>query len=259
MNCEEAQRNLSLYVDDRLPTSVWADCHQHLSDCPACTIELAEMRAVVRRLGALERPVPPVDLAARINRLMGIERATQFNQVLLSPYKQFEQWLAPRLMPYLIGALASLVLFVTAYGVLRPHFVMLRELASASRADSEADAEGFDINQPISLEGYVASRTAYAAESPSLNPHGALAALAWSPARGRAGDDDMIVVADVYSNGSASLAEIVQPPRNREMLSELQEALRQSPAFVPASLDRRPQTMRVVFVMQKVDVPEQGY
>ena len=69
----------------------------------------------------------------------------------------------------------------------------------------------------------------------------------------------MIVVADVYGNGSASLAEVVAPPRNRRAIDELQDALRQSSAFVPASLDRRPQTMRVVFVLQKMNVPESIY
>ena len=35
--------------------------------------------------------------------------------------------------------------------------------------------------------------------------------------------------------------------------------LRKSPAFVPASLDHRPQTMRVVFVLQKMKVEEQMF
>ncbi len=69
----------------------------------------------------------------------------------------------------------------------------------------------------------------------------------------------MIVVADVYGNGRASLAEVVEPPRNRRMVEELQDALRKNPAFVPASLDRRPQTMRVVFVLQKMNVGDGSF
>ncbi len=66
----------------------------------------------------------------------------------------------------------------------------------------------------------------------------------------------MIVVADVFSNGSASLADVVQAPRNKSMLDEFESALRQDAAFVPASFDRRPDTMRVVFAVQKVDVDD---
>jgi hypothetical protein len=69
----------------------------------------------------------------------------------------------------------------------------------------------------------------------------------------------MIVVADVYGNGSASLAAIVEPPRNPRALDDLQAALRKNPAFVPASFDGRPQTLRVVFVLQKMNVDENTF
>ena len=56
----------------------------------------------------------------------------------------------------------------------------------------------------------------------------------------------MIVVADVFSDGSASLVDVVQAPRDKRMLDDFESALRQDRAFVPASFDRRPDTMRVV-------------
>ena len=43
------------------------------------------------------------------------------------------------------------------------------------------------------------------------------------------------------------------------MVEDLQTALRKNPAFVPASLDRRPQTMRVVFVLQKMNVGDGSF
>ena len=69
----------------------------------------------------------------------------------------------------------------------------------------------------------------------------------------------MVVVADVYSNGVASLADVMQAPRDRRMLEEFEKALRQDAAFVPASLDRRPDTMRVVFSVQRVDVRDRSF
>ncbi len=106
---------------------------------------------------------------------------------------------------------------------------------------------------------YAAERAPYSAESPSLNPRGALARLAGSPSTGGPDDDDMIIVADVYGNGRASLAEVIEAPRNPRMLDELQDALRKNPAFVPATYDRRPQTMRVVFALQKMQVEDRTY
>jgi hypothetical protein len=69
----------------------------------------------------------------------------------------------------------------------------------------------------------------------------------------------MMIVADVFTNGSASLANVMQAPRDRRMLQDFERALRRDAAFVPASLDRRPETMRVVFSIQRVEVHERGY
>jgi hypothetical protein len=119
----------------------------------------------------------------------------------------------------------------------------------------------YDITKPISPESYAALRTPYNSESPSLNPGGALAMLSWQPhpSHDSGPQDDLVIVADVFTDGSASLANVVQAPRDRRMLQDVENALRQDAAFVPASLDRRPQSMRVVFSVQRVDVRERGY
>jgi hypothetical protein len=43
------------------------------------------------------------------------------------------------------------------------------------------------------------------------------------------------------------------------MLDDFESALRQNAAFVPASLDRRPDTMRVVFTVQRVGVDGRSF
>ena len=124
------------------------------------------------------------------------------------------------------------------------------------------EAPGPNIYDPV--QNYATSRAPFAEQSPSLNPSGALAALTHSYAHhadNQSGEepDDMVVVADVFSNGSASLAGVVHPPSDRQMLTDFEAALRHDAAFVPAALDRRPDTMRVVFTLQKVDVRERNF
>ena len=46
---------------------------------------------------------------------------------------------------------------------------------------------------------------------------------------------------------------------SRSQHDDFQDALQKNAAFVPASYDQRPDTMRVVFVVQKVDVPERNF
>ncbi|HZH29698.1 MAG TPA: zf-HC2 domain-containing protein [Pyrinomonadaceae bacterium] len=249
MTCEETQKSFSPYLDGRLAHGAGIDAH--LEACPVCRSEFARARTLVRALGNLERPAAPAGLAASINELLLIERAARRQQPTGSLYARAMRWLEPRLMPYTIGALASLILFIGVVNALRPQFRVLRELTIAARA-AEDDAldkslfegGGYDVTKPV----------------PTINPNGALAALIQNPSqRGDDDADDMVIYADVFSNGSASLAGVVQPPRNPRLLDEVQEAFRQTPAFVPASHDRRPATLRVVISVSKVSVHERSF
>src|SRR5215210_33495 len=212
----------------------------------------------------MARPAPPTDLAASIRDALVIERAARNATPRLTPAERVTHWIGVRLMPYSVGAVYSVVLFVAVFGALRSQLIILRNLAAAQALENGQPAPGaeggYDVTRPLSPDLAAAARAAWGPESPTLNPRGALAKLTVAPpSDGNPDDDDMIVVADVYSNGTASLAEVVEPPRNRRMVEDLQDALRKSPAFVPASLDRRPQTMRVVFVLQKMNVADSSY
>jgi anti-sigma factor RsiW len=267
LNCEESQKAFSPYLDGALARASRVALEEHFGACPVCRHLFSQTRALVRDLTLVARPAPPADLAASITEALIIERAARWANPPVPLYERAARWVGARVMPYAVGALYSVVLFVAVFGALRQQLRMLRNLAEEQALENGqysitwVDGRGgFDVTRPLSPDLSVAARAPFTSESPTLNPRGALAALTLSPPSARRpDDDDMIVVADVYSNGSASLAEVVAPPRNRRAIDELQDALRQNPAFVPASLDRRPQTMRVVFVLQKMNVPESSY
>lgn len=267
MSCDQIQKSLSLYVDDGLTPETRTVCYRHLEVCPVCRAQVAELRAIRHGLAMLSRPLPPAGLIPSINKALvtaasvqRARRATTLGDVVTSI-------LQPRLMRYAFSTVASLILFSGVFLALRPHMLALHD---AARAFDEASATAgtqlsmsFDINEPISPQNYAALRAPFNSESPSLDPGGALATLTWEPAHlrdtGRQNDDDMVVVADVFSNGKASLADVMQAPRDRRMLADFERALRQNAAFVPASMDRRPETMRVVFSVQRVDVHDTNY
>ncbi|HEV7857837.1 MAG TPA: zf-HC2 domain-containing protein [Pyrinomonadaceae bacterium] len=268
MWCDETQQALSFYVDDRLTVQARAACDEHLRQCPLCRAQLAELRSLTRGLARLERPQPPPDLASSISMRLGIEAAAQQRAPKLPLDVRLTRWLRPRLMPYTVGSFASVLLFFAMFNALRPHIRALREAAAAHAEAEQAslriiyltdEANNYpDITKPVPQDVYAAARAPFAIESPSLNPSGALAALTDGRSHWHLkNDDDMVVVTDVFSNGSASLAGVVQAPRDPRMLDEFQSALRKDAAFVPASFDRRPETMRVVFVIQKIDVTDE--
>lgn len=274
MLCEETRQSLSLYVDDcvSLPARVAID--EHLNRCPVCRAEVAGLRSLSRSLSLLSRPAPPADLAAKISDSLYIE-AVAIKQAPNPPLAQrIARFLQPRLMPYTVGTFASVIMFFAMFTALRPHFVALREAAirhdavlmfgTADFADEDLRQLGFyDLNKPVTDVSLAAQRAPFGEQSPSLNPGGALAAMTRAYAHPSesyyAPDDDMLVVTNVFSNGAASLAEVVYPPRDLRMLDEFESALRRDAAFVKASLDGRPDTMRVVFwcrggAVQKVEV-----
>lgn len=264
MSCQETTQSLSYYVDDELPPAQRTLVESHLDSCPVCRAELEQLRTLRNSLRQLARPEPPPVLIPAINDALMIEAAARRQSPTPTFREQLLSWIEPRLMPYSVGSLASVILFTAMLFGLRPHFIALRE--AARQTDSAVIIERwtpYDLTQPVTPEIYSARRAPFAEQSPSLNPGGALATLTGNYAQPRIGPfqegDDMIVVADVFSNGTASLADVVQAPRDRQMLADFEVALRQSTAFVPASLDRRPDTMRVVFTVQKVDVRDRSF
>jgi len=266
MSCDAIQYSLSLYVDDGLTSTARDACYQHLEVCPVCRAHLDQLRTVRSGLATLSKPAPPAEMVPAINaalRAQSAELSARRNASTIDRFNDWAvKWLQPRPMRYAFSSIASVIIFTAVFAALRPHMIALREATLAfdqfqiSPPTENFAITGFDITKPISSESYAALRTPYNSESPSLNPAGALAMLSWHSQNGQ---DDMVIVADVFTNGSASLANVVQAPRDRQMLQDVQNALRQDAAFVPASLDRRPESMRVVFSVQRVDVHERDY
>jgi anti-sigma factor RsiW len=261
MLCEETRSFFSIYLDDVASLPMRAAVDEHLRACPVCRAHLAELRSVRQGLRALSRPAVPQDLAASICEAVAIEAEARRLYPRLSISVRLGRWLEPKLMPYTVGSFASVILFACMFSALRPHFQALHE-ATTQINSFYLVTPGPSIYDPV--QDYATSRAPFAAQSPSLNPSGALAALTHSYARRQNSEpdqqaDEMLVVADVFSNGSASLAGVVHPPRDRQMLADFEFALRQDAAFVPAAFDRRPDTMRVVFTVQKVDVRERNF
>jgi Putative zinc-finger len=271
MNCDAVQYSLSLYVDDGLTSDGRDACYQHLEVCPVCRAHVDDLRNLRSGLASLARPEPPPEMVPAINAALAVKAAELRAQRQATTVDRVNdwalRWLQPRPMRYAFSSLASIFIFTLVFAALRPHMIALREATLAFDQVQITNGDpllvaGFDIRKPISPEGYAALRTPYNSESPSLNPGGALAMLSWEHSSSQSatqGQDDMVIVADVFTNGTASLANVVQAPRDRRMLQEVANALQTNAAFVPASLDRRPETMRVVFSVQRVDVHERGY
>lgn len=261
MKCQDLQHELPLYSDNTLSENEAVMMDQHLDVCPLCRQRLAEIQDIKNSLRALPRPSISASMLGSIRAKVAEQTGSR---VLAPGFRLIEtkrNWREVWLMPSVAGVAASLLMCFTLLSTL---FVPPRtfEIAAENQriADesqsimlASANAGGFDIS-PLQ---YANQRLLVADESPSVNPHGALIALTRSLMRGEMKDEEVVVVADVFGNGLARIAEVVEPSHDRQAVIKLQQALQSDQdyaPFVPASMDKRSQSVRVVLKFQSVNV-----
>jgi len=244
MKCQDLQLNLPLFSDDVLSADEGVVLREHLDSCPLCRQKLADFQDLRNSLRGMTRP----ELSASIFDSLRNRVAFHLVSGTSSPGFQLvddrRNWLDVWLMPYTVGAMTSLLV----------GFMMIWVIMSNDFQPIQYSAEnGIDLTP---LE-YANSRSDFAGESPSVNPRGALIDLTNSFIQGEIKDDEVVVVADVFGNGFAHIAEVVEPSSDRRAVAKLQKALESDASFapfVPASLDQRSETIRVVLKIQSVNV-----
>ena len=263
MNCENLQFNLSIYLDDILTDEERAIADRHLAQCPLCRQKLSDFQSLQRDLRMMPRAVLSSDLLNSARSKVAEEINVWENEVILSD--RLRNWTQLYLMPYAVGTATSLL-----FG-----FLLLWTLVSANNRVLQTEFAGYEKtsnstvllanakpnlidNYELSPIDFAKERLSVSAESPSVNPQGALVALTKSFVRGEMKDDEVVVVADVFGNGLAQIAEVVEPSKDRRAVRELEKALKTNPEyeppFVPANMDNRSDTVRVIMKFQTVQV-----
>ena len=264
MKCEALKANLAFYGDDTLSPQIASAIEVHFESCPVCRAKDAANRELLADLSRLERPQMPDALTRSLRNAVSTElrsgrRSTSWFSTGVT------EWLQMRVMPYSVGVVASLVIGI---GVLTFMF------SSAQNAEDVAAVSTKPLNDVTNLmlasnrgphspdemiypAEYAKTRLAVSNQSPSLNPQGALVTLTSSFVRENMKGEGVVVVADVFSNGLAQIQEIVDPSRNRKAIIDLEKALDAdlgNAPFVPASLDGRSGSVRVVLRFESVNV-----
>lgn len=265
IDCEVLQFDLPMYLDRELEPEMRASIDAHLVQCPLCRQKLDEFRQIRVSFSNLTRPAMPADILASVRNAVAAKIAP-----FIYPTPEFRlieakrRWVDVWLVPYTVGGLASLLIgIVLMWAVIFTTQEIETARFAAPNTSSSGSAVYLASAAPrlgmldISPGDYAHSRMDITRESPSLNPQGALVALTRSLVRGEMRDDEVTVVADVFGNGLASISEVVEPSRDAKAVEELQRALQTDPAyapFVPANMDHRSDTVRVVLKIQNVNV-----
>ena len=255
--CEELQFDLPLYFDGSLNADERASVDAHLPECPLCRQKLSEFEELSRSLRSIPRYGAPADLVTAIRASVGAHFAPSPGNPSFTLIDRSRSWRDIWLVPSTAGAFASLVIGFTLLS-----FMLSSSPVPLSAYQTSSNSGGTPVflasNPDVSPDEYAGSRRAISGESPSINPRGALVALTKSLVRGEMHDDEVVVVADVFSNGLAQIAEVVEPSRDRKAVEELERALQSDPSlspFVSSDMDRRPSDpVRVILKIQNVNV-----
>ena len=256
MKCENLQFNLSLYIDDILTDEERAICDKHLVQCPLCRQKLDDFAALRQSLRRISQPAMPKDLLASVKTAVRAELAPAAPAKKSYFSKGFRDFLQMRVMPLTVGTAASLFFGFSLLWILlssanrqTPNDIYITQQVPVV-VPSAADGE-------ITAADIVAQRGLVSSESPSINPRGALMAMTKSLVNRNLKEDELVVVADVFSNGLANIEEVVEPLDDQNTVYELEKAMQKDSSdapFVPAFLDRRADSIRVVLKIQRVDV-----
>jgi anti-sigma factor RsiW len=258
MKCENLQFNLSLYIDNILVDEERSIVDEHLAQCPLCRQKLDDFAALRQSLRRISQPALPKDLLGSVKTAMRAELTPAAPQKKSYFSKSFRDFLQMRVMPLTVGTAASLffgfsLLWILLSSANRQPAVenyTARQVPVFVPRTSAADGE-------ITPADVVAGRGLVSSESPSLNPQGALIAMTNAFVNGNSKEDELVVVADVFSSGLAHIEEVVEPLDDVNTVYELEKAMQKNSTdapFVPAFLDRRADNVRVVLKIQRVDI-----
>lgn len=262
MKCEELQFNLPLYIDDILSDDERALLDEHLPHCPLCRQKLSEYKDLRNNLRVMSRPMMPANLLQNVRSAVAAEtRQTSLPMFSLLDTESFSERIKQFVMPYSIATFASLVIGVSLFFLIDAPESNPLDIAVSQKPETTsvlvANSNIDKIQEDLSIETDGFEKISLTNTPPSLNPTGALIALTKSFVRGKMKDEEVVIVADVFSNGIAKVSGVVESPKDDKILLEIQEALENNPedaSFLPAEADNRSNKVTFIFKIQRVDV-----
>ena len=258
MKCRDIQFELPLFADNVLSDDERFGIEEHLVRCPLCRQQLSDYQELRTGLREMSRPRIPLSVLesvrSSVREALALPGATPAFHLIETKRRWADVWL----MPSAIAGLATLVCgFMLLTGMMNPNVQPTNASISGDSTSTSVYLSSVDGQAVLTPSNYARSRMAVAGESPSINPQGALVALTRSLVRGEMKDDEVVVVADVFGNGLAQIAEVVEPSHDRRAVAQLQKALESDPSYAPfvsADMDQRSDPVRVVLKIQSVNV-----
>ncbi|HYP29182.1 MAG TPA: zf-HC2 domain-containing protein [Blastocatellia bacterium] len=255
MNCKKYRLMASDYMDRQLAGEAATDYVSHLEGCADCRAYLEDLRDTSLVLRSVEEPRVPEELKSYIMTAVSRHASKE-----LSLGQRGFEWLLrlnPLPISYLAGAMASVVLFTFVLSAFKPlpmigddgkHITAVPVITGPIVTGSEPEYNSYN-NLPPSTAS-TGNEPYY--ELPRVIDNGSLVTFSHI-AYDKVGTESMSALVEVSSDGHAELLEILDEPRDPELVEQLWWSL-SKPTFQPARVKGRAVQTRIVLVVEKVDV-----
>jgi hypothetical protein len=250
MNCKKFGMTASAYIDRQLAEDEMTAYREHLSECFACRLDLAETEAassILRRADHLEAPR---ELHSYVMSEVSRHAANE-----VGVFQRFFEWvlkLNPQPIAYASGAIISLVLFGATFASFRPiplSGVRVVDVAIVP-AIHGSDSEYHSYNNLPPDKSVAASEHYY--ELPRVLDNSALVSFSHI-AYQKPGNQGMSAMVEVGEDGRAKLVDVLDSPKDPYVIEQLWWSLR-SRTFQPATVSGHPVSTRIILLVEKMDV-----
>jgi hypothetical protein len=143
MNCQQAQAELSAYIDNELTPQVRAEVEAHIQACPLCQKRVAELNKLAEGVAALGEMQPASQFLAAVRRkiaLAGAPGQGNWADLLFRPV-----WLK---VPLEVVALAAILVVATV--LINPQGRNAAQPSLAMSRDQPMPAESEPVRKPVS-------------------------------------------------------------------------------------------------------------
>jgi putative zinc finger protein len=225
LQCPEAIRLFSPYLDGAVTGTEMLALQDHLSGCPGCHREYQAMRRTQQLLVSVGRPKVPADLGLKLRLAISRETATAKRGRLEGLKVRWENALEAFMVPATAGFLSALIIF----GIAMVYFVA----PSSLRADNDV---------PLVMVN----------TAPELQPR------PFGVSLDTIGDDSLVIEAYVDANGRVQDYRVLSDPDgSSELPPQMKSMLLDFMTFTtyrPALSMGRPTASRAVLSFSKISV-----
>jgi len=221
MQCPQAKRLFSPYLDGAVTGTEMLALQNHLSECGACEQEYAALRQTQRLLASVGRPKAPADLGLKLRLAISREAAAAKRVPFEGMLVRLQNAMQAFMVPATAGFLSALVIF----GVAMVYFVA----PSSLHADNDV---------PLVMVN----------SGPELQPS------SFGMSMDTIEDDSLVIEAYVDANGRIEDYRILSDPSDsKEIMPQVKQMLIFT-TFRPALSMGRPTPSRAVLSFSKISV-----